>query len=173
MFDKFLEFMESFIKWCQRDKKSEYIPPFSGHWVNTGTRYDEHWEWNEPKYKTRYLNVLQKREAAVIKLSWKAYPDALYVEECEDQREAVIKLNCFPFYFDDEIDVIVDHDDEFFYINVYYDINNIVVNLSKTKRSEEVIESIMCFGMDEANEILTRIVMHYEDYTVVSVHREC
>ncbi|MFZ3580391.1 hypothetical protein [Virgibacillus sp. DJP39] len=41
------------------DEEDDYIPRYSGWWEDKGTLKNEIWQYNEPEYDTRYVQLIE------------------------------------------------------------------------------------------------------------------
>ncbi|MBE5394933.1 MULTISPECIES: hypothetical protein [Paenibacillaceae] len=84
-----------------RQRKSAYVPNPNGHWVNTGTDYDEQWEWWEPEDNKVLLYVSVLDDDKGYKIVIDDHPPLLGIDyvDCEGKREAETAVSLFTSYY--------------------------------------------------------------------------
>lgn len=145
-------------------KNSKYVPKFNGYYRNEGTRYDEDWEWIEPKYRKRYLNIYKGETKVILKGSWIKDKSADECITCKSQRELEAEIN-IQNRLEFEREVIYETKDKLIYLNVELG-EDITISIDKFKK-DDYFESISCLNLEEAEELLEIMKDHYRQYRYV------
>lgn len=162
------------------DKK--YVPKFSGRWINTGSTYEEDWEYVTPLFRSRYVNVIEKEENYVISINWEKKHNAIDLKECEDQRDAETEVKCFSIEYDDK-PIIYEHAKASYFIYTI-ETNELIklrlmdsedLDLKRKRRYSNdknirVLDALGCLDMEEATTLLREMKSYYEVYKKVEIN---
>lgn len=169
--------------WERQMLKSNYVPPYSGHWVNRGGWYDEDWYFREPEYKSRYVNVVEENESYIITIDWHKKSNAIDYCICKDQLDAETEMECFRIDYSCLKEIICKENDEQCYIYTIDTKDEIIIKISNQKDEElyaarrlhndktdfRVLDLITCLDESEAQELLYDMRYYYEEYKTVNI----
>lgn len=147
-------------------EKCEYIPKFNGYYRNEGTSYHEEWEWIEPIYRKRYLNIYKSDKEVILKNSW--FKDECEDEsiECKDQKELEIEVKSQK-YIQFDSTITYETENKLVYLNVELK-EDIKIFIDECKKKNS-FENISCMDLEEAEEVLEAMKNHYSQYRVVEI----
>jgi hypothetical protein len=146
----------------RQSQNENYLPRYTGYWFNKGSEYNEDWEWKEPIFRKRYVNLLQHSENYKAHLSWMRDPDALDCEECEDQIHAQLIMEAYELGDMDKI-ITLSYEELPCWIQVFEEKDILIIKISETKK-ELAMETIPCFGQSEAKDLIQKMNTHYSCY---------
>lgn len=151
----------------EHNRKSKYVPKYSGYFKNKGTYYDEDWRWIEPKFRKRYLNIYRGETKTILKGSWYKYEKSNKVCKCIDQRELELMVEYYSQSESYKNIVIYENEKDLVYLNVELK-EDIVISIHRYKNND-CYECISCLNYEEAEEILIDMENHYSNYRTVEI----
>lgn len=146
----------------------DYIPKYSGDLVNRGTYFNEDWQWIEPKYRKRYLNIYEFEGKTILRSGWYKLEDADEVFEFDYQKELMLMVESFKNFSNENLEKVIYEDEEdWIYINVEI-LDKVIISTDKYKK-DNCDECIVCLDKGEASDILFEMNNHYSEYRRVII----
>lgn len=148
-------------------KNSKYVPKFRSYYRNEGNYLKEDWQWIEPKFKKRYLNIYRSDAKTILKGSWAKDKAADEICECVDQRELELEVKCCRRLEEYKSTVIYENEKQLVYLNVELE-RNVIISIDTFKK-DDCSECISCLNFEEAEEVLIDMENHYSSYRTVEI----
>lgn len=169
----------------KRMGKSQYVPPFTGHWINRGDWNNEDWYFYEHKYRLRFVNVVRKKEHYVISIDWFKKEDAVDYVECFNQREAEMEAECFKIDYTGENKVILENTKAKYFIYTILKKNEIIIKLTDVEDKQFkqrnrlnndknfiALDYIKCFDLKEGLSLLEELKDYYTRYRKIKIEND-
>jgi len=166
----------------RRMDKNDYVPPFTGHWINRGDWNNEDWYFYEHKYRLRFVNVVRKKDYYIISIDWFKKEEAVDHIECFDQRDAEMEAECFEIDYAGKDKVILENTRAKYFIYTILKKNEIIIKLTDVEDKEfkrrnrlnndknfMALDYIKCLDLEEGLNLLEELNDYYSTYRKIKI----